>query len=274
MTGSESMTRKPMMTPTPAIVDLPLGKRLVDACAMLVVAAVSLVLLIYVAFGETRRTYEKFQIDKLVAQGQVVQSALESFVRPGLPVHQFIGFNQLAEPMVKADPLIDSIGVFDINSQPIFNAGDRITQAKGNMLESRKIGENLATLQLYSDIIEVALPLRNRFEDVGHIILTVPRAKVAERVEEAFKPLVITALIASVFFSLFVLMFTHQLHPAARTRWVGGAFSAMFMIVSAIIVSTLISIYARARRPVQSRWPTASGSVSMTWSSTTSISMT
>ena len=61
--------------------DLPLGKRLVDAFVMLVVAAISMVLLIYVALGEARRNYERFQIEKLIAQGQVVQTALETFVR-------------------------------------------------------------------------------------------------------------------------------------------------------------------------------------------------
>ena len=93
--------------------DLPLGRRLLDALAMFAVAALSMTLLIYVAFGEAKRTYEQFQIEKLVAQGQVAQSALEGFVRPGLPMHQFVGFNGLTEPMVNADPLIDAIAAYD-----------------------------------------------------------------------------------------------------------------------------------------------------------------
>ncbi len=103
--------------------DLPVGKRLIDAFTMLIVASMSMVLLIYVAFGEARRNYERFQIEKLIAQGQVVQSSLESFVRPGLPAHQYVGFNNLAEPMVKADPLIDAISFFNANGDRTFQAG-------------------------------------------------------------------------------------------------------------------------------------------------------
>ncbi len=38
-----------------------------------------------------------------MGQGQLVQNSVESFIKPGLPVQQFVGFNQLADPMVKAD---------------------------------------------------------------------------------------------------------------------------------------------------------------------------
>eukprot|EP01036_Dinobryon_divergens_P055513 gene55513-74116_t len=80
----------------PPAEQLPRERRVIDAVAMFMVALISLVLLIYVAYGEAKRTYEQFQIDKLVAQGQVIQSAVEGFVRPGLPIHQFVGFNGLA----------------------------------------------------------------------------------------------------------------------------------------------------------------------------------
>jgi len=76
------------------------GRRIADALAMFVVAAVSLFILVYVAFGEARRNYERFQIEKIISQGQVAQSAVEAFVRPGLPIHQFVGFGVLTEPIV------------------------------------------------------------------------------------------------------------------------------------------------------------------------------
>ncbi len=46
--------------------------------------------------------------------GQVVQNSVETFIKPGLPVQHFVGFNQLADPMVKADPLIDAISFYDL----------------------------------------------------------------------------------------------------------------------------------------------------------------
>ena len=69
-----------------APVRMPQERRGIDALAMLIVAMMSVVLLVYVAFGEAKRTFEQFQIEKLVAQGQIVQSSVESFVRPGFPM--------------------------------------------------------------------------------------------------------------------------------------------------------------------------------------------
>jgi MFS family permease len=237
------MIAKDIAMPTSNV--LPLSRRLADAFAMLVVAAVSLVLLIYVAFGEAKRTYEQFQIDKLVAQGQVVQTAVEQFVRPGLPIQQYVGFNQLAEPMVRTDPLIDAIGFFDMNETQIFISGDAARGILSSPSDSRRIGESGAELRQQSGLLQVILPVRNRFEQVGHVVLSVPRAKIASHVEDAFRPMLYTAVAASLAFGLFVFLFSHRFAPAARNRWIGGAFSAMFMAVAVIVVSTLISVYAQ-----------------------------
>ncbi len=221
------------------------GRRLTDAFSMLIVAAVSIVLLIYVAFGEAKRTYEQFQIEKLVAQGQVVQTAVEQFVKPGLPIQQFVGFNQLADPMVKADPLIDAISFYDLTGQRIFNAGEADLPLLGADADSRRIGENGVVLRQAGTVLQVVLPIANRFEQIGTVVLSVPRTKVAALVEDSFVPLVKAGAVSAVVFGLFVLFFTHGMSPAARWRWVGGGFVAMFLIIAAFVVSTLVAIYSQ-----------------------------
>ena len=42
---------------------------LIDAAMMALVTGLSLLLLIYVGFGEATRTFQQFQIEKLAAQG-------------------------------------------------------------------------------------------------------------------------------------------------------------------------------------------------------------
>ncbi len=174
--------------------DLPVGKRLIDAFTMLIVASMSMVLLIYVAFGEARRNYERFQIEKLIAQGQVVQSSLESFVRPGLPAHQYVGFTNLAEPMVKADPLIDAISFFNANGDRTFQAGHGHNQIFPRVTETIKVNDSQVTVRHSGDAFQVVLPVRNRFEQVGHVVLTVPSQKLTETVEMAFRQVMYVAL--------------------------------------------------------------------------------
>ncbi len=229
----------------PTTHDLPLGKRLVDALTMFIVASMSMVLLIYVAFGEARRNYERFQIEKLIAQGQVIQSAVESFVRPGLPAHQFVGFQQLAEPMVKADPLIDAISFFNSNGERTFSSGEGSSQIFARVTETIRVNESDVQVRHSGNAFQVVLPVRNRFEQVGHVVLTVPAKKLTEKVENAFEPVAYAAAGCATFFALFVLFFTHGVSPRMRGKWVAGGFVASFVVVAAFVVSTLVSVYAQ-----------------------------
>ncbi len=225
--------------------DLPFARRVLDALAMFVVAAVSLALLIYVAYGEAKRTYEQFQIEKLVAQGQVAQSALEGFVRPGLPMHQFVGFNGLTEPVVNADPLIDAIAAYDMANQRIFSAGDDKVDLAANPEGSYRTADGAAEIRRSGEQLLVILPIRNRFEQVGNIVLSSARNKVAERVEEAFVPLAGAALGVSVAFALFVILSSSRLPSASRTRWVGAGFAISFLTVAFLVMTTLVSVYSQ-----------------------------
>jgi MFS family permease len=229
----------------PSTNDLPLGKRLVDAFTMFVVAAVSMVLLIYVAFGEARRNYERFQIEKFVAQGQVIQNALETFVRPGLPAHQFVGFQQLADPMVKADPLIDAIAFHDAQGERVFLSGEGSPSIFTKVTETIRANESVVEVRHSGQAFQVVLPIRNRFEQVGHVVMTVPSQKVTEKVEEAFRTVAYVGVGVSVGFALFVLFFVNGLSAHARAKWIAGGFVASFMVVAVFVVSTLISVYAQ-----------------------------
>jgi hypothetical protein len=238
------MTDKVEAMPIPA--ELPRERRVIDAVAMFMVALISLVLLIYVAYGEAKRTYEQFQIDKLVAQGQVIQSAVEGFVRPGLPIHQFVGFNGLAEPMVKADPLIDAISAYDVNGRRVFVSGEQ----KGDLLPADSdtttyIKDKNAEIRRSGDILQVIVPVRNRFEQVGYVMMSIPRAKVAEQVEIAFRPVIYIGLAAAFGFAFFVYIFSPRFPPSERRQWIAGGFVISFIAVAVVVVSTLVSVYSQ-----------------------------
>lgn len=223
---------------------LTVGRRILDATAMLVVAALSLVILLYVAFGETRRTYERFQIEKLISQGQVAQSVMDGFLRPGLPIHQFVGFNPLTEPMVVADPLLDAISAHDVTGERIFAAGNKEIMLLGPET-SRKTEDGVAEIRTSADWLQVILPLRNRFEDAGYLLLTTPRDKVAAQVEDAFRPLVYMAGLASLVFAAFVLLSSSTLHPDKQSRAVAIAFAVKFVGVAVFVVGTMVAIYSQ-----------------------------
>ena len=87
---------------------------------MLMVAGLSLFLLIYVGFGEAKRTYSQMHYEKLVAQGQIVQNAMEKVLRPGLPLKQYVGFSTLADSILASDESITAIIAYDLDDNPVF----------------------------------------------------------------------------------------------------------------------------------------------------------
>jgi MFS family permease len=225
-------------------VKAPQEKRLIDTFAMFVVALLSLVLLIYVAYGEAKRTYEQFQIQKLVSQGQIVQSAVEGFVRPGFPIQQFVGFNSLAEPMAKTDDLLDSISAHDMNGNRIFTAGDQKTMMLTDAGNTVRVADRSSEIRRGGDLLQVILPVRNRFEQVGHVVLSIKSAKLTENVDIAFKPVLFIGLGASLVFALYVFLFAQRFSSSSKRQLVAAGFVMTFISVAVVVVSTLISVYS------------------------------
>ena len=95
---------------------------------MLLVSGLSLLLLIYIGFGEAQRTYEQLHYEKLMAQGQIIQNAMGKVLRPGLPLKQYVGFNTLCGRILASDKSISVIIAFDRNQVPIFNCGEEVVQ--------------------------------------------------------------------------------------------------------------------------------------------------
>ena len=76
---------------------------LLEAFTMFVVAAASLFLLLYVGYGDGKRTYESIHIEKLTAQAAYVQTSMEKYLRDGLPLKQYVGFSTLAAPVLEGE---------------------------------------------------------------------------------------------------------------------------------------------------------------------------
>lgn len=217
-------------------------KGFVDAAMMALVTGLSLLLLIYVGFGEATRTFQQFQIEKLAAQGRVVQNTMETFLRPGLPIKQFIGFRTLSERILAADPSIAAMTVFDTSGQAIFTSGDASLPL---LPVSTELGTaaDVTDLRQNGQYLQVVLPLRNRFEMVGSLAVSMPREIVANRVESSFRALVVGACFASLCFGLFVAIGGSVL-TGPRRRWLHAVYALTFLGMSVAVVATLVALYS------------------------------
>src|SRR5215475_966616 len=169
----------------------PFGRRLADGVTMLVVTGLSLLLLVYVGFGEGKRIYEQFQVEKFIAHGRIVQNAMENYLRAGLPLKQYAGFATLADPIVQSIDEIDAMIAYDQSGQQLFIVTDK-DKANPKVPElselARQIRQNVEVDR--SDThYQVMLPLRTRFETVGSLVITASTALVDKRLQKSFSPL-------------------------------------------------------------------------------------
>jgi predicted MFS family arabinose efflux permease len=216
-------------------------ERLVDAVTMMFVSSLCLALLLFVAHGTILRTYEQLIVEKLFAQGQLVQSAMENYIRPGLPLRQYVGFQQLTEPMVKQDPMLDRMAAYDYQGERVFSAGEA-TIRPIPPTDERQIANNMATVRNGDRHVQVVLPLRNKFERVGDLILSVNRHRIPDKVNAEFKLVFLAAGVAILLFG-FIVFTSWDKEAGSRRRRVAVGFTGTYLLVAAAVALTMVSVF-------------------------------
>ncbi len=207
-------------------------RRIVDAAAMFVVCLLSLVLLIYVAFGAASRTYARFHIEATTAQGQLVKSAMESFLRQGLPLAQYVGFRELTDQVMQGDPLIASVEVFNQDNRRVFLNRSEPAAPPGVVQVPHQ----------ESGLRRITLDLRNRFERVGRLVVAMRQGQVARKVDHAFLTPLVAAFLASLLFATLTFVGGPRFGERGKP-WLAVAFAATFFVISIMVVTTLVSLY-------------------------------
>ena len=218
-------------------------RALINAVTMTFVSGLSLLLLLYVGHGEAKRTYQQFQIEKLIAQGQIIQNTMNTFLRGGYPVRQFVGFTTMVAPILASDQTVAAMALFDQAGRLVSVGGDESIPLLPKAAPMTAGDSNPIVLHEDSTHLQVILPLRNKFEQVGSLAISMQKAVIAKRIEASFRPLFVVAAIAAVGFGLFVAIWAPLL-SGKRRRWLQYAYALTFVGVSALVVMTLVSLYS------------------------------
>ncbi|MEX2517713.1 MAG: MFS transporter [Paracoccaceae bacterium] len=215
-----------------------LAARARSAALLALVAALSLALLIYVGWGEAKRAYPEFVIDKLVAQGEVVENAMAGHLRAGLPLREFPGFQQIAGPIMTTDPSIAAIIARDMTGAAVFSVGDAAAPAV-----SPDTGEGRATLRRDETWLQVSLPLRSRFEPVGRLEVTIARAGVDARIGAMLPMLAALACGLTLLFGGLAFRASSR-GDGEMGAGIVGLYALIFIGVAAAVTANLVSLYS------------------------------
>ena len=212
---------------------------------MFIVTGLSLFLLIYVGMGEGRRTYQQLEIEKLSSQGQRLQASIENHLRAGLPLEQFAGFNTLASSVVNGIDEVDALAVYNQSGDNLFIEIDK--RNPGLPPPSPTIKHVKQNIEIdYSDNhTQVILPLRDRFETVGSLVVVASRDGLSKRLKAAFQSLPYVVFALSALFAIVVWIISPYL---ARTSipWLQIGYACTFLITAGGVVFALASLYSAA----------------------------
>ncbi len=220
----------------------PISERLFEAVVLLLVAATSLFVLVYVGFADGRRTYEQIHLELVSAQGSFVRNSIEKFVRDGLPLRQYVGFSTLAAPIIESEE-VDALAVYDSSGKLLFSTVDK---KKPNL----KIPDQVAaatvaserTIKTGDEYYQVWIPLKTRFESVGGLVIYTPASLVTGRLVRAFVPVIGIAAALCIAFSGFAFFFKSRLSGAGE-RPTQIAYTLMFVAATLAVVAALASVY-------------------------------
>lgn len=241
-----------------------LGKRFTNVVAAVMVLALSLLLLAYVGFGEAYRTYPKFVIDKLAAQGELVKNSMDIFLVAGLPLEQFPGFNPLTQPLLKSDRSITEISVVNAkeegvftNAQPQPNGSQAVITGKFYPSSLQDQGSRYQILENDS-LYQVRFRLRNKFEEVGQMRIFTPKSEIAQQINRGFSYVAIASAILLLGYAIFTYITYSNLERTSGTGKVSHqvqrlqskailrldiAYGIIFMLMAVLVTVTLINIY-------------------------------
>ncbi len=234
------------------------------------VLALALGILVYIGYGDAYRTYSRFEIDKLLAQGEVVRHSMETFLKAGLPVEEFVGFKTRTNEILESDPSIMSIAVVNtkgriVHSNPEANTEeDEDDPVETAEQSGEQPGETAKTLQYPNARVldgsccyQAVLPLYNKFETVGDLRITMSKAVAFEMIGARFFDMGAVAnriktdgLAAAMalnipFLGLALLAVFAAIsffRPGRRKQgWI--AYGLTFLLMSGIVLSSLVHIY-------------------------------
>ena len=233
-------------------------RRFVNIIRLALVLALSLLLLIFVGLGEARRTYPRFEIEKMAAQGELVQIAMSPSLLADLPLAQFPGFETITQPILDSTPSIATFYVTDNKGEiPYSHSSDSLNnetalfESLAQLNESDLQNDNdRFTVTENSKAYQVSFSLEGRLETVGQLHIVMQKSIVDNTINDKF---IIVRIAAFILLALYIgfLFLTSKIWMGDNeanwgkkgVRLLGLSYGVSFFIIALIEVLMLFSIY-------------------------------
>lgn len=213
---------------------------------LLLVELLTILLLVYIAYGEANRKFENFQLDKMASQSEIIKNAMDSHLNTGIPLKQFSGFNTVSEAIFQSDQYIEKISIIDSDNINVFSR-----KVSSNYNDNTPFNHITLTDQDKSNSIEylksnssyrVVLPLDGKFGVMGKIEMDVNQMVVKQPITEYFTLLSYYTAIVFIIFSILVFGYSLLSNRYSSLNQHRKKILNLFYIISFVAISSLIAI--------------------------------
>ena len=193
-------------------------------------------------------------MENLAAQGDTVKKDMETFLFAGVALKQFVGFENLTDPILSTDPNIAAIEVFDAEENLLFsNSGSGDPTRRKRVLDTELKAAEFEAFAFSGKHSEgyhffesptyyrAVIPLKNKFEKVGELVLTTSTDTVTGKINAEFKTLAIWMSLVIVIFSLIVFT-SDKIFPKRDLLKI--IYGLAFFFAASLVVYTLTNIYS------------------------------
>ena len=231
---------------------------------LIAVLALTLLLLIYIGWGEVKRKYPKFESGKLIAQGEIIKNSLDRYLQSGLSLKQYSGFTHQTNTLLRSDQTLESFRLLDAQHQPIFdNVANDIRQEDLVKAMSQRVYVQLEyskdhiVVEESDSSFKVTLTLQNKFLIVGYLIVESRKDQVFAYLEDSFGLIFKIFVGLNAFFISFVIIYEALgFNRKYKRRSLEVVYLICFLMMSSSIGAIVFKIYehgATARASALSR---------------------
>lgn len=219
-----------------------------------VVLFLTLLLLVFVGFGEAKRTYLKFQMEKMFTQAEIIHNSMEAFLQTSIPLTQFSGFPSQSRGLLESDPALEYVSLYNAKRELIF-LGVRKGQDPDALradVEKRtftpmKADADAARIKVFSsgESYRVELALNNKFGVAGYVVVESSASEIFKKLDASYNRVFLSILALAVLFIAAVALFeVFGMSLKRRTTWLKVAFVTCFTLMSLVIGFTVFDIYS------------------------------
>ncbi|MDX2271933.1 MAG: MFS transporter [Cyanobacteriota bacterium] len=218
---------------------------LINTAIAVVILVISFTTVMLVGIGDAYKNHPQFLVDRVVAQGQIMQNSLQTYLNAGLPLEQFSGFASLSQSILDTDLDIQQVQVVNVNGQETFNLNRQgFSRNDTNYIPTPSIGkQDIYMLEENKTDYRVKLPLKNKFEQVGDILVTLTKQAVTDDINESFRFVwVVGVALIAVFFALAIRIYLSI--GQYNAKWLDFSFSFTYLILAAAVMLALTFLYS------------------------------